>query len=119
VNGGGYATTHRLVLRQGESFTVQNRDNCTHELVQTSGPAAAFENLSGTTGTTLQAFTPGVRVTLPTAGDYWFSTVENDAYTYGSSDDLYGGFSRLQSSGPDNVLHLVVHVSPDRHHPSD
>jgi hypothetical protein len=115
--GGGVSTTQVLVLHEGQSFTVENRDNCSHELVQTGGPAvAAMTNLSGAEGTMIEALRPGVRVTLSKAGVYRFATVESDALRYGYRDDLYGGFSKMSSRGPDNRLELVVRVWPDRNH---
>ena len=117
VNGGRYQATQRLVLREGQSFTVENRDNCGHELVQTAGPSMAMQNLSGAEGTAIAPFRPGVRVTLLQPGAYAFKTVESEAFKYGWQDELYGGFSRAQSHGPDRVLQLIVRVWPDRNHP--
>lgn len=118
VNGGSYQATQRLTLREGQSFTVENRDNCSHALVQSNGPSLAMvRNLSSAEGAAIEPFQPGVRVTLVKAGTYRFTTVENEAFKYGWQDELYGGISRAQSRGPDRVLQLVVRVWPDRNHP--
>ena len=120
ANGGAYLATQRLTLREGQSFTVENRDNCAHELVQTAGPSLAMaRSLSGADGSVLEPFKPGVRVTLTNAGSYRFKTVENEAFKYGVTDDLYDRYARMQSRGQDRVLQLVVRVWPDRNHPSD
>lgn len=119
VNGGAYLAVQHLTLREGQSFTVENRDNCFHALVQTAGPLVGMRSLDGAAGTVLEPFQAGVRVTPAAVGTYRFSTVENESFKYGWQDELYGGFSRAQSRGPDRVLQLVVRVWPDRHHPAD
>jgi hypothetical protein len=111
----GVTDTVYLVRRTGQSFVVENRDNCNHELVQTAGPRdITAVNVSGAEGTTLQSLRPGVRVTLSTPGLYRFTTVENDATINGASPDFYGSFATLPSSGPDRTLQIIVHVLPDR-----
>ena len=114
---GSTATAHLLILRQGQSFTVENRDNCSHTLTQTSGPTLArAANLSGETGTEVVAFARGVEVTPTEPGVYTFTTAENEAHTYGWQSELYGRITRMQSTGTDNVLKLTVRVWPHTSH---
>lgn len=117
TSGGTTATTKTLVLREGQSFTVYNRDNCGHELVEVSGPAhGLFMNAETNTPTsgTLTPLGTGVRFTLDTVGRYVFKTAERDDLAYGVDTDRYDGFARLQSTGTDNTLTLIVKVVPNR-----
>jgi hypothetical protein len=122
LGGGSFGTSHYLLLRQGQSFTVENRDNCGHELVQTSGPLHA-SMLNAATGTAasgvLKSLQPGVRVVLDKVGTYVFTTAERDDLEYGADTDMRFGFAKLASSGPDNTLTLVVRVIPDHNHAVD
>lgn len=110
VRGGSFGTAQSLVLRQGHSFTVTNRDNTGHVLVQTGGPS---EVLAGST--TLEPLGTPVRVALHVPGLYTFMTQENEGSMYGTTDaEQHFGFGKLASTGVDNVLTLNVRVVPDR-----
>lgn len=109
VNGGAFRTAQVLVLREGQSFTVTNRDNCGHALVQVSGPSEA---LAG--ATPVEALGAPVRVPLHLPGVYTFTTQERSDLTYGSGSSEHFGFGRLASRGPDNTLVLTVRVLPSR-----
>jgi hypothetical protein len=121
-SGGAGVTTKTLILRQGQSFTVHNRDNCGHELTQVNGPEQV-RFLNPVTGASvsgvLHSLRPGVRVNLDKAGTYVFTTRERDDLAYGADTDAWFGFAKLGSSGPDNTLTLVVRVIPDHNHPAD
>ena len=122
ATGGGSVTTKTLILHQGQSLTVLNRDNCGHELTQASGPervrflnAATGKPASGV----LQSLQPGVRVALEKVGSYVFTSTERDDLSFGAEADHWFGFAKLGSSGPDNTLTLIVRVIPDRSHPAN
>ncbi len=121
-SGGEGVTTKTLILHQGQSFTVQNRDNCGHELTQANGPERV-RFLNPVTGATvsgvLDSLRPGVRVNPDKTGTYVFTTRERDDLAYGADADSWFGFAKLGSSGPDNTLTLVVRVISDRNHPAD
>ena len=122
ATGGGSVTTKTLVLRQGQSFTVQNRDNCGHELVQENGPEQARFLIAATgqsTSGVLYSLGRGVRVDLDKVGTYKFTTTERDHLAYGAETDTWFGFAKLGSSGLDNTLTLIVRVIPDRNRPAD
>ena len=122
LGGGDPGAAHTLVLRQGQSFTVENRDNCGHQLVQVSGPERAPMTAEFTrapaTGL-LPSLRPGVRVVLDKVGTYTFTTTERDDLAYGADTDTRFGFAKLSSSGPDTTLSLVVRVTPNRTHATD
>jgi hypothetical protein len=122
LGGNSPQVAHILVLRQGESFTVENRDNCAHRLVQMNGPMKASmvdaATNSPSTGV-LMSLRPGVRVTLDEVGTYVFSTSEDDALAYGVETDNRFGFAKLESIGPDNTLSLTVRVIADHNHATD
>jgi hypothetical protein len=114
--------THYLVLRQGQSFTVENRDNSGHKLVQLSGPTTApMVNAATDVASSglMMSLQPGVRVALDKVGTYVFSTSEDHALAYGAESDNRFGFAKLGSVGPDNTLTLTVRVIPDRNHRID
>jgi hypothetical protein len=122
LGGNAPQAAHTLVLRQGQSFTVENRDNCAHWLVQLNGPVKApmvdAATNAPSTGV-LMSLRPGIRVTLDRVGTYVFSTREDHALPYGVETDNRFGFAKLQSTGPGNTLTLTVRVIPDRNHPID
>jgi hypothetical protein len=102
---------HRLVLRVNQSFSVENRDNCGHRLVQTAGPVEVLSD-----SVVLMSLRPGATIMLEEPGLYEFKTVEDDALAYGVETDQYTGFARMASTGADNVLTLSVLVLADRNH---
>lgn len=115
AHGSTYAAKELIALAPGQTFRVENRDTCSHKLVQTSGPAVAqTENLAGGSGTSVESFTPGVQVTMPQSGTYTFSTVEDDTFMYGWQNDMSDRQARITSSGADNTLELTVIVPASR-----
>lgn len=118
LNNGSFKLVQRLLVHEGESFTVTNRDMCGHRLVQTGGSDSVLMQRAGTPGTTSDgALAPvgkGVRMSLLAPGTYTFTTLEDDGLVYGVKEaDEYFGRGRLRTTGTDNVLTLEVKVLPD------
>ena len=110
LGGGAGRTAQTLVLRVGQSFTVTNRDNCGHSLVQTSGPSNALAGAK-----TIESLGAPLRVALYVPGVYSFTTSEHEDYAYGATEAQQNfGFAKLTSGGMDNTLTLRVRVLPDR-----
>lgn len=110
LNGGPFRASQTLVLREGHSFTVTNRDNCAHSLVQVAGPEKALAGEK-----VVEPLGASVRVPLLTPGTYTFTTAEHGDLAYGTTEPQQSfGFGKLTSTGLDNVLTLKVHVVADR-----
>jgi hypothetical protein len=113
LNGGTPALGQDIVIRAGHSFTIQNRDNCRHTLIQTSGSKAMLMQ-NPVTGAksdgSLAKYGSSVRVNLFKPGTYEFTTVEG-AHN-GEALWPVASFYRQETRGADNQLALNVTVLP-------
>jgi hypothetical protein len=109
VNGGAFAATQSIVLRQGGWITITNDDVMPHTLVKTSGPAVQIQNLKTPMGMghhgkvgpgTMAHMGAKVKVIFSKAGVYRFATKPGEDYMEG-----------MKTVGEDYVLRLIVKVT--------
>jgi hypothetical protein len=110
LNGGPYKPAQSLRLAPGASLAITDNDVMAHQLVRVSGPRVTYRL------TNAGAMMPGMmtapyasgmmphaaatlRVTFPAKGVYVFRTKAGEDYMKG-----------VKTTGPDNVLRLVVTV---------
>jgi plastocyanin len=96
VNGSAYRAAQRTTLARGGTITFLNNDVMPHKLVQTGGPAVRYHG-----NRAMSHVSASVRVTFGKPGVYRFTTKPGEDYP---------GMA-MKTTGEDNVLHLIVHVS--------
>ena len=113
ANGGPFRPALAVTLARGGKLTVTDNDVMPHQLVRVSGPRVAYSLVSpGMPGGKLMGslkapYAPGMmphmnatlRVTFARPGVYTFKTAAGEDYMKG-----------VKTTGPDNVLKLVVTV---------
>jgi len=111
VNDGALGVAQTVVVSEGQSISVTNRDDCGLRLVQTAGPEGVLS-----TAKTVEPLGPLVRVAMHEPGVYRFVVTDDPAADYAGGDagQEFGLARSRPTIGPDNVLTLTVRVVPTR-----
>ncbi len=107
LNGGAYAPSQSLTLARGGSISVTNNDVMPHQLVETSGAAAAISRLSRGMGMGKSSSSPSMLARMGAAAKITFTKPGLYRFTTKPGEDYMKG---IKTVGDDNVLRLTVRV---------
>ena len=93
IGNGAYKATHSLTVKAGTALKFTDNDVMPHQIVEVAGPKVVIP------GRNLAKMGASTTLRLMKPGTYVFGTKAGEDYTKG-----------IETTGPDNVLRLVVTV---------